>query len=113
MILPIVFFSIALICAVTSLYLIVKKKLTHEKLTLLLTLAFVMCGCCETTITNHRETKVDYMQDGFPITIIDSCEYIRYANGQGPEFTHKGNCKFCAERRKKEQEELIRRLKED
>ena len=84
-----------------------------KKLIILLAFVSLMCECSETTLTNHRETKVDYTQDGFPITIIDSCEYIRYANGRGPEFTHKGNCKFCAERRKKEQEELIRRLKED
>ena len=88
-----------------------------KKLILLLALAFVICGCgedtLETRLTNHRDTSTDYIKDGFPITIIDSCEYIYYTNGYGPEFTHKGNCKYCAERRKKEQEELIRRLKED
>lgn len=84
-----------------------------KKLTLLLALAFVMCGCSGDVLTNHRKTQIDDYQDGFPITIIDSCEYIRYSNGYGPEFTHKGNCKYCAERRRKEQEELFRRLKED
>lgn len=84
---------------------------------ILLALTFVMYGCGETTITNHRETKVDCIQDGFPITIIDSCEYIRYATGQGPEFTHngktvclQGNAELITE---SEYKELIHRLKED
>lgn len=77
---------------------------------ILLALALVMCGC---SITTYKDKGVAYSIDGFNITIIDSCEYIRYANGHGPHFSHKGNCKFCAERRRKEQEELIRRLKEE
>lgn len=79
---------------------------------IILALALMMCGCKESILTNHRDTHIDYIKDGFPITIIDGCEYIRYSNGHGTEFTHKGNCKFCAERRKKEQEELIRKIKE-
>lgn len=35
----------------------------------------------------------------YTLEIIDSCEYISRAQG----LTHKGNCKFCAERREKEQ----------
>lgn len=40
---------------------------------------------------------------GFKVIIVDSCEYInRYEGGHtGYRFTHKGNCKFCAERSKK------------
>ena len=37
--------------------------------------------------------------------VIDSCEYIEYDNGilkcRVYSLTHKGNCKFCAERSKK------------
>lgn len=34
--------------------------------------------------------------------VIDSCEYIGYVNAFSHDFlTHKGNCKFCAERSKK------------
>lgn len=37
--------------------------------------------------------------------VIDSCEYIEYEYGlfdtRVYSFTHKGNCKFCAERNKK------------
>lgn len=34
--------------------------------------------------------------------IIDSCEYIVWNQG----LAHKGNCKFCAERRKKENKDI-------
>ena len=34
--------------------------------------------------------------------IIDSCEYITWNQG----LAHKGNCKFCAERRKKENQDI-------
>ena len=38
--------------------------------------------------------------------IIDSCEYIKWNYG----FTHKGNCKFCEERRKKEYEAFLENI---
>jgi hypothetical protein len=31
---------------------------------------------------------------------IDSCEYLWAYHGGGPMLTHKGNCKYCAEREK-------------
>ena len=40
---------------------------------------------------------------------IDSCEYI--AVYEYHALAHKGNCKYCKERRQKEVEELIKRLK--
>ena len=36
---------------------------------------------------------------------LDSCEYY-------PTYGHKGNCRFCKERRQKELEELVIKLKE-
>lgn len=38
---------------------------------------------------------------------IDSCEYIKGTY----KLAHKGNCKYCAERRKQELRELIDSLK--
>lgn len=38
------------------------------------------------------------------IYVIDSCEYIGYITGKYSNWqylTHKGNCKFCHDRRKK------------
>ena len=66
-------------------------------------LVFVMCGCME------QKADGSYRIGTFKVIVVDSCEYIV----EGNRLAHKGNCKFCAERRKKEQEELIRRLKED
>ncbi len=40
--------------------------------------------------------------------VIDSCEYIDAYN----RLAHKGNCRFCKERREKELEELVEQLKE-
>ena len=37
------------------------------------------------------------------VVIIDSCEYLRWDYG----LSHKGNCKYCAERRRKEYEALM------
>lgn len=38
------------------------------------------------------------------VIVIDSCEYVRWgAYG----FAHKGNCKYCAERRRKEYEAFL------
>ena len=36
--------------------------------------------------------------DGYSTIVIDSCEYIEAFN----KLAHKGNCKFCDERHKKE-----------
>lgn len=33
------------------------------------------------------------------VYVIDSCEYVGYINAYRSDFlTHKGNCKYCAER---------------
>ena len=78
-----------------------------KKLILLLSLAFVMCGC---NLENTPSSVVRRMSD-YEIVVIDTCQYIR-TSGYDVHYEHKGNCKFCAERRKKEQEELIRKIKE-
>lgn len=52
---------------------------------------------------------------GFKVKVVDSCEYIIRADrnssghaGWGFGFmAHKGNCRFCTERRKKEVTEII------
>ena len=43
----------------------------------------------------------------YNVVKIDSCEYIQ----SGYRLTHKGNCKYCTERRKQELKELIEELK--
>ena len=77
-----------------------------KKIILLTLTALIMAGC-------ERVMKTDYhTKEGFRVCIIDSCEYIHMSNGNGAYYTHKGNCKFCKERRQKELEELIIKLKE-
>ena len=73
---------------------------------LLLALPLMMVGC-------ERVMETDYhTKEGFRVCIIDSCEYIHMSNGNGAYYTHKGNCRFCKERRQKELGELVIKLKE-
>ena len=77
---------------------------------LLLLLAFttmMMVGCRHSYIS---ETKV--LPYGFVVVEIDSCEYVGTSSSYNRDlFSHKGNCKFCAERRKQELKKLIEQLK--
>jgi hypothetical protein len=74
-----------------------------KKIILLSLTALMMVGC--------NDEKVKYkVTDDYCIVVIDSCEYVRYNPAYG--FQHKGNCRFCKERRQKELEELIDKLKE-
>ena len=45
----------------------------------------------------------------FQTILIDSCEYIRGYD----RLAHKGNCKYCAERRKQGLKELVKQIKEN
>jgi hypothetical protein len=81
-----------------------------KKLILLSVLAFVMCGCVQKEEDGSLKLNTGGLYEN-RVVIIDSCEYISYNGGYG--LAHKGNCKYCAERRMKEQEELIRRLKDE
>lgn len=56
---------------------------------------------CETK--NIEQKQTDFIINGsqLEIYIIDSCEYIGRVKGSNSDkLTHKGNCKFCAERNK-------------
>ena len=77
-----------------------------KKLILLALTALMMVGC-EKTSNKTRQEKIDekYAEKTF---IVDSCEYISFCNS----FTHKGNCRFCKERRQKELEKLVEQLNE-
>ena len=72
-----------------------------------LLVAVIFCGC--EPINNEQQKKVEATElndysvsnQGVQILTIDSCEYVWCKNGYGAGLTHKGNCKFCAERSKK------------
>lgn len=67
-----------------------------------LLLAVIFCGCDEMNRTEERSKvfKTAVEVNGYQISIIefDSCQYLI---GYPQMMTHKGNCKFCAERSKK------------
>ena len=80
-----------------------------KKIILLALSALIMVGCKESKGSEPTENS-------YKIIIIDSCEYIEtrmegYVNGTFP--LHKNNCRFCKERRQKELEELVIKLKEE
>lgn len=77
-------------------------KENMKKLLLLALTAVVMAGCKERlTLTRVTET--------YSVIELDSCEYIKWNITYG--FQHKGNCRFCAERRKQELKEMIKEIK--
>ena len=84
-----------------------------EKIILLALTALVMVGCVEKDSNGHITINTGIENPN--ISIIDSCEHVGWGHG----LAHKGNCRFCEERdsikwekRKKELEELIIKLKE-
>jgi hypothetical protein len=58
----------------------------------LLALAALMIVGCNYIPTDHTTS------DGKQVVLIDSCEYIKYSNGYGAHYTHKGNCRYCQQR---------------
>ena len=62
--------------------------------------AVIFCGC-ETINVTVEETITRINGRHISIYVVDSCEYIgNIYGGHGDWATHKGNCKFCAERSK-------------
>jgi hypothetical protein len=77
-----------------------------KKITLLALTALMMVGCTERDSNGHIVINTGNANNP-EILIIDSCEYV----GWGYGLAHKGDCRFCKERRKKEVKELIEQLK--
>jgi hypothetical protein len=76
---------------------------TIKKTILLALTALMMAGCSD------EETDKSTKMVQFKILQIDSCEYLRIDGYYG--YAHKGNCRFCKERRQKELEKLVIKLK--
>ena len=71
---------------------------------LALTKAFfiLLVMCCFFSCTRGDELKNTNKFDKYDVIVIDSCEYIRWGVSYGyMNITHKGNCKYCAERTKR------------
>lgn len=76
-----------------------------KKIILLALTALMMAGC---------DDKPSVNVDGVNVVTIDSCEYISCPTYCGFQvYSHKGNCRFCAERRKQEVEELVKQIKKE
>ena len=74
-----------------------------KKLILLALTAVMMAGC---TFSDGQDISKKVIR-------LDSCEYIQYWSGYGcTGIEHKGNCRYCAERRQKELKELVGCIKE-
>lgn len=100
-----------------------------KKIVILALAALIMVGC-DTRTEEQRHN--DYLQEqkrkerhieyqnrwkGYKVIIVDDCEYIVKTTDfksatQSGYLAHKGNCRFCKERRQKELEELVIKLKE-
>jgi hypothetical protein len=76
-----------------------------KKILLFAAATLMMVGC--------SDDKSD--ADGFETIVVDSCEYLykEVPTTCGPfaAMAHKGNCRFCKERRKQELKELVKQLK--
>ena len=79
--------------------------------------SLMMVGCKE---ENLKET-VRHATESFEnesilrtgmVVDIDSCQYIVCNAYGGRAYVHHNNCRFCKERRQKELEELVIKLKE-
>jgi len=77
-----------------------------KKIILLILTALIMVGCDQQQIADSI-TKED-----FGVCVYDSCEYLIAINGYEGFLAHKGNCKYCKERRQEELKELMEQLKE-
>lgn len=69
---------------------------------LFILLAVAICfASCETKNVEQKQTDYTINGSQLEIYIIDSCEYIgKVYGGNSDKLTHKGNCKFCLQRKK-------------
>jgi hypothetical protein len=67
-----------------------------NKFSYVLLVSIILLGC-----EKDGEVVSSLNDKDIKIYVIDNCEYIGDVRGGSRDFlTHKGNCKFCAERAK-------------
>lgn len=84
-----------------------------KKIILLVFIVFMMVGCYQAEAYNNKQ--IDLVGDYQVKTIVyQGCEYVVMESHfyKRSVITHKGNCRFCKERRKKELKEFAEQLKE-
>lgn len=84
-----------------------------KKIILLALVALMMVGCYKANTYHNKQ--IDLVCDYRLSTVeYQGCEYVvmqSYYRQHGT-MVHKGNCRFCKERRQKELKELVKQLKE-
>lgn len=83
-----------------------------KKIVLLALTAIIMVGCYEAKA--YYEKQIDLVSDYEPTTIeYSGCEYVVVQSywKKHLTITHKGNCRFCAERRRHELQSIVEQFK--
>lgn len=86
-----------------------------KQIIILILTALIIAGCDNISneikeaekVQQARNTAIQEWHN--QVVIIDSCEYI--SEEMRGLIEHKGNCRFCKERRQKELKELVEQLK--
>ena len=74
----------------------------HKNKIYLILIAFIFFGCNEVnTPIKNSGFVISEGTDPLRLVEIDSCEYLYADWGNASLLTHKGNCKFCVERKTK------------
>ena len=80
----------------------IRTSIYHRTFAYVMLVAVIFCGCELPSGQQQIKVKTLTKKDGYSIIEIESCEYIEVSEMNGYySLTHKGNCKFCAERIKK------------
>ena len=80
---------------------------TIKKIILLVFTTLMMVSC----YNNQNDIAKSVEERDFGVCVFDSCEYLIRSSGYKGYLAHKGNCRFCKERRQKELEGLVEQLK--
>ena len=74
-----------------------------KKLLIVLSVILATLVSCTTNTDAILPVEGDQVTGKCHVVVIDSCEYIKWNYG----MSHKGNCKFCKQRREKEYEAFL------
>ena len=79
---------------------IVQNNTTKKLMNKLIVILLILSSCTQQTV-DSKKTEYYFSNAVNPIelTIIDSCEYLYGPWGNATILTHKGNCRFCKQRK--------------
>ena len=83
-----------------------------KKITLLALIITMMVGCYQAKAYHNKQSELvgDYRLETIE---YEGCEYVIAQSHwkQSLVIEHKGNCRFCTERRRQEMKDLVKELK--